>query len=236
MADLIKKDIRYLSRDFASLKQNLIDFTKNYFPNTYQDFNETSPGMMFLEMAAYVGDVLSYYTDVSLQETFILQASERQNILNIAQSLGYKPKNSIASSVKLDVFQLVPSKTVGSDIVPDFDYAFAIEPGMVVDAVVGGDTRSFRTTDYLDFSFSSSIDPTEITPYEIDDLTKQNYITSIEDGLYKLVSKKKKPPAVARKCEPVCCCPLALRSWYGWQASALICCCLSSFTVSSLCW
>ena len=173
MADLIKKDIRYLSRDFASLKQNLIDFTKNYFPNTYQDFNETSPGMMFLEMAAYVGDVLSYYTDVSLQETFILQASERQNILNIAQSLGYKPKNSIASSVKLDVFQLVPSKTVGSDIVPDFDYAFAIEPGMVVDAVVGGNTRSFRTTDYLDFSFSSSIDPTEITPYEIDDLTNE---------------------------------------------------------------
>ena len=60
MADLVKKDIRYLSRDFGSLKQNLIDFAKNYFPNTYQDFNETSPGMMFLEMAAYVGDVLSY--------------------------------------------------------------------------------------------------------------------------------------------------------------------------------
>jgi len=174
MADLIKKDIRYLSRDFASLKQNLIDFTKNYFPNTYQDFNEASPGMMFLEMAAYVGDVLSYYTDVNLQETFILQASERQNILNIAQSLGYKPKNSIASSVKLDVFQLVPSKTVGGNIVPDFDYAFAIEPGMVVDAVVGvNNTRSFRTTDYLDFSFSSSIDPTEITPYEVDDLTNE---------------------------------------------------------------
>lgn len=173
MADLIKKDIRYLSRDFASLKQNLIDFTKNYFPNTYQDFNETSPGMMFLEMAAYVGDVLSYYTDVNLQETFILQSSERQNILNIAQSLGYKPKNSIAASVKLDVFQLVPSKTVSGEIVPDFDYAFAIEPGMVVDASVGVTTRSFRTTDYLDFTFSSSIDPTEITPYEIDDLTNE---------------------------------------------------------------
>ena len=89
MADLVKKDIRYLSRDFSSLKQNLIDFTKNYFPNTYQDFNEASPGMMFLEMAAYVGDVLSYYTDVTLQETMILHSTERVNILNIAQSLGY---------------------------------------------------------------------------------------------------------------------------------------------------
>jgi hypothetical protein len=60
MADLVKKDIRYLARDFGTLRQNLIDFARNYFPNTYQDFNEASPGMMFMEMAAYVGDVLSY--------------------------------------------------------------------------------------------------------------------------------------------------------------------------------
>ena len=106
---MVKKDIRYLSRDFASIKQNLIDFTKNYFPNTYQDFNGASPGMMFLEMAAYVGDVLSYYTDVTLQESLILHSTERTNILNIAQSLGYKPKNRIAANVVLDVFQIVPA-------------------------------------------------------------------------------------------------------------------------------
>ena len=63
MADLVKKDIRYLGRDFGTLRQNLVDFAKNYFPNSYQDFNESSPGMMFLEMSAYVGDVLSYYTN-----------------------------------------------------------------------------------------------------------------------------------------------------------------------------
>ncbi len=171
MADLVKKDIRYLSRDFSSLKQNLIDFAKNYFPNTYQDFNETSPGMMFLEMAAYVGDVLSYYTDVTLQESLILQSSERQNILNIAQSLGYKPKNSIASSVKLDVFQIVPAISISGQIVPDYSYAFAIEPGMVVSSDVNNITTNFRTIDYLDFKFSSSLDPTEVTPYEIDDDT-----------------------------------------------------------------
>lgn len=171
MADLVKKDIRYLSRDFPSLKQNLIDFAKNYFPNTYQDFNETSPGMMFLEMAAYVGDVLSYYTDVTLQESLILQSSERQNILNIAQSLGYKPKNSIASSVKLDVFQIVPSINVGGQLVPDYSYAFAIEPGMVVAADANNISTRFRTIDYLDFKFSSSFDPTEVTPYEINDST-----------------------------------------------------------------
>lgn len=167
MADLVKKDIRYLSRDFTSLKQNLIDFAKNYFPNTYQDFNETSPGMMFLEMAAYVGDVLSYYTDVTLQESMILHSSERTNILNIAQSLGYMPKNRIAATVNLDVFQIVPAILSGSSIVPDYSYAFAIEPGMVVGSGTGT-TVEFRTIDYIDFKFSSSFDPTEITPFEVD--------------------------------------------------------------------
>jgi hypothetical protein len=168
MADLVNKDVRYLARDFVALKQNLIDFAKNYFPNTYQDFNEASPGMMFLEMAAYVGDVLSYYTDVTLQESMILQASEKTNILNIAQSMGYKPKNRIASNVKLDVFQIVPDLN-GS---PDFNYAFAIEPGMIL-GVNYSSPVEFRTTEYLDFKFSSSFDPTEITPYEVNDTTNE---------------------------------------------------------------
>jgi len=173
MADLVKKDIRYLSRDFPSLKQNLIDFAKNYFPDTYQDFNESSPGMMFLEMAAYVGDVLSYYTDTTLQESFILQASERQNILNIAQSLGYKPKTNISSNVKLDVFQIIPAKNDSGNIVPDFSYAFAIEPGMVVASDNRNISTEFRTTDYLDFRFSSSFDPTEVTIFEVDDTNNE---------------------------------------------------------------
>jgi hypothetical protein len=170
MADLVNKDIRYLSRDFPALKQNLIEFAKNYFPNSYQDFNEASPGMMFMEMAAYVGDVLSYYTDVTLQESMILHASEKQNIINLAQSLGYMPKNRVSSNTKLDVFQVVPSKMIGGKIVPDFDYAFAIEPGMLVDSTTSQQVR-FRTIDYVDFKFSSSFDPTEITPYEADDTT-----------------------------------------------------------------
>ena len=173
MADLLKKDVRYLSRDFNSIKANLIDFTKTYFPNTYQDFNETSPGMMFLEMASYVGDVLSYYTDVTLQESLITHASEKQNILNIAQSMGYKPKNKIASVVKVDVFQLIPSIDNGSGImVPDWRYAIAIQEGMIL----GSDTKgssNFRTIEYLDFKFSSSLDTTEVTPFEINDATNE---------------------------------------------------------------
>ena len=167
---LINKDVRYTNRDFNSLKKSLIDFSKNYFPDTYQDFNEASPGMMFLEMSAYVGDVLSFYTDVTLQESMILHANERQNILNIAQSLGYRPKNRISSNTVLDIFQVVPAKSVSGQIVPDFSYAFAIEPGMVVSPTAEGQI-TFRTIDYIDFKGSSSFDPTEVTPYEIDGST-----------------------------------------------------------------
>lgn len=172
MADLVKKDIRYLARDFGTLRQNLIDFAKNYFPNSYQDFNESSPGMMFLEMSAYVGDVLSYYTDVALQESMILQASETQNILNLAQSFGYTPKTSVAANVSLDVFQIVPAIGSGINNRPDWNYAFSIEPGMQV-ASETDNTIQFRTIDYLDFRFSSSFDPTEVTVFEIDDITNE---------------------------------------------------------------
>ena len=64
----VKKDVSYINKDFSSFRKNLIDFTKQYFPTTYTDFNESSPGMIFLEMASYVGDVLSYYADRNLKE------------------------------------------------------------------------------------------------------------------------------------------------------------------------
>jgi len=66
----IKKEVRYLNRDFASFRNNLIEYAKVYFPNTYNDFNEASPGMMFIEMASYVGDVLSYILINSLKNLY----------------------------------------------------------------------------------------------------------------------------------------------------------------------
>ena len=76
----VTKDVSYLGKDFGQFRKNLIDFTKQYFPNDYNDFNESSPGMLFMEMSAYVGDVLSYYADNNLKESLLEQASERKNI------------------------------------------------------------------------------------------------------------------------------------------------------------
>ena len=103
------KDVNYLNKDYNSFKNQLLEFAQIYYPNTFNDFSEASPGMMFIEMAAYVGDVLSFYTDTQLQESFITVAKERENINNLAYAMGYKPKATTAASVTLDVFQLLPS-------------------------------------------------------------------------------------------------------------------------------
>jgi len=167
----IKKDISYLGKDFGQFRKNLIDFTKQYFPQTYTDFNESSPGMLFLELASYVGDVLSFYSDENLKESFINQATERGNVFDLAYTLGYKPNNVIPAHVKLDVFQLVPAINSGSNVQPNYDYAVTIKPGMRVKQSNGNSI--FRTLDTLDFRYSSSYDPTEVTIYETDLTTKQ---------------------------------------------------------------
>lgn len=164
MLNKYNREVKYVNKDFAEYRQALINYAKNYFPNTYQDFNESSPGMMFIEMAAYLGDVISFYSDVQLQESFLYTVDERINLYNLAQGHGYKPKTVVPASVELEVFQLVPSIGEGQQTRPDFRYGLAIEPNMVVKS---GDGVQFRTVDSVDFRFSSSFDPTETTVYSV---------------------------------------------------------------------
>ena len=166
----MEKDITYLGKDFGQFKKNLIDFTQQYFPDSYTDFSDASPGTLFMEMAAYVGDVLSYYMDSNLKETFLEHAQERGNIFDLARNLGYQPKNSIPAYVNLDVFQLLPATGTGDNVKPDYDYALSIKPGMSVNQTNGN--AVFRILDNIDFRYSSSYDNTEITIYETDDTTK----------------------------------------------------------------
>jgi hypothetical protein len=170
------KDIKYLGRDFDSIKQGLIDFVKTYYPNTYNDFNEASPGMMFLELVAYVGDTLNYYVDSQLKESLLLQATEKKNVLAIAAAMGYKPKISVPSTVDLDVFQLMPASGSGVNAVPDTRYALRINPGMRVQSNVDInvptllETRpiDFYVQDIVDFAINTASDPVEYSVYTID--------------------------------------------------------------------
>ena len=160
MADnKINRDIKYINRDFDSLRSSLIEFSKTYFPTTYNDFGPNSPGSMFIEMASYVGDVLSFYLDNQIQETFLQYVRQEPNLYDLAYMMGYKPKATGVAVVDIDIYQKVPSKNVGGIYVPDYDYALLVSSNTIVGSNTGNSTR-FLIQDPIDFSFSSSLDPT----------------------------------------------------------------------------
>ena len=152
---LISKEVNYLGRDFTDIRANLIEFAKTYFPTQYNDFNEASPGMMFVEMASYVGDVLNYYVDNQFRETLLHYAEERKNVLAIAQSYGYKPKLATPSTVQLTVSVEVPAKVVGSNYQADLDYAGILSSNSTVSSNNGAE---FTLLDDVNFKASSSLD------------------------------------------------------------------------------
>ena len=167
----LTRDIKYINRDFDDLRTRLIEFSKTYFPNTYNDFSPSSPGMMFMEMSAYVGDVLSFYLDNQIQETFIQYARQTNNLYELAYLLGYKPKVTTAATVQLDFYQQVPA-IAGS---PDYNYALQIGQNAIIQSTANTGI-TFLTQDTVDFSISSSQSPTEVSIYQISSGIPQSFL------------------------------------------------------------
>ena len=155
-----ERDIKYVNKTFSDFRQQLIDYAKNYFPDTYNDFSPTSPGMMFMEMAAYVGDVLSFYQDIQLQETLLQYAQEPGNLYSLAYMMGYRPKISTVAETDIEVFQQVDAIANA----PDWDQALVIPENIELESTSGTPTRFFVDRK-VNFGFSSSYDPTDVTVY-----------------------------------------------------------------------
>jgi hypothetical protein len=165
MAEL-KRNIKYINKDFNSLRNRLIEYTKTYFPNTFNDFSPASTGMLFMEMAAYVGDVLSFYIDNQIQETYIQRAKQTNNVFDLAYLLGYRPKVSTAATVEIQFFQQLPAIVKDGVRVPDYNYALNIGANTTVTTTTQ-DAISFIIEDSIDFSFSSSMDPTLVSVFQL---------------------------------------------------------------------
>ncbi len=150
------KEVRYLNRDFSQFREGLINFAKYYFPGTYKDFTDASPGMMFIEMASYVGDVLSYYTDYTFKEGLLYNTQERKNIIALARYLGYVPQPTRGATGQLDVFQICPSTFISGSYIPDPNFLLNISQNMQISNNSGA---SFLTNSTIDFSVSSSLSP-----------------------------------------------------------------------------
>ena len=152
--DYKETNVNYINKDFNNIKNSLMNYAKSYFPNSYKDFNETSPGMMLLEMSAYVGDVLNFYMDQQYKEMLLPLAEERRNVTNIAKMLGYKPKAITTSFVELTFDQLVDSVD-GEESKVDYTTAGVFEKGIQVTSATDTDLV-FETLEDVDFTITSS--------------------------------------------------------------------------------
>ena len=130
------RQINYLSKDFNSIKTDLIDYVKRHFPSDWQDFNDASGGMALLEMIAYVGDILSFNIDRQVNEAYINRAVEVKNIVSLAENFGYTPKNTTPAvvnlSVSADLTESVSSESLfilkkGATVVSNFEPVVSFE-------------------------------------------------------------------------------------------------------------
>jgi len=151
-----ESNINYLNKDFAALKTSLINYAKSYFPDTYRDFNETSPGMMLLEMNAYVGDVLSFYIDKQYQEMLLPLAEERRNIITMAKMFGYKVKPIVPAFVDLTFTSEVNASTTDPSKV-DYSTAGIFDAGIEIPSSTNSDII-FNTLEPIDFRITGSND------------------------------------------------------------------------------
>ena len=152
--------IKYTSRDFNSIKENLVEHAKRYYPETFSDFNEASFGSMVLDTAAYVGDVLSFYLDYQANESFLDTSAEKANILRHAKRMGYDPYVTDNSSVGIvSVYITVPPTIVGGS--PDPDYYPILRSGSTFTSKSG---VLYTLTEDIDFGY----DMNEIVVAEVD--------------------------------------------------------------------
>jgi len=158
----IPKPINYSNRDFTSIKNDLIDYAKRYYPDTYKDFNAASFGSLMLDTVAYVGDMMSFHLDYQANESFLTTSNEYLNILKHGRQMGYKYDYQPSSHGVLTFFILVPSDTMGT--APDTNYYPVIARGSRTKAQ-GNNT--FTLTEDIHFSKSSN----EIIVAQVDDAT-----------------------------------------------------------------
>jgi len=112
--------VNYTSRDFDSIKKDLVSYVKRYYPDTYKDFNQLSFGSMMLDLVSYLGDNLSFYLDYNANESFLATSLEYDNVLMHAKQMGYKYDPNRSSVGEVDIYMPVPAQS--QNVAPDLNY------------------------------------------------------------------------------------------------------------------
>jgi len=151
---MANNNVSYLNKGFNDFKANLVNYAKTYFPTAYNDFSDANPGAMFIEMASYVGDVMSFYLDTQIQENYLLYAKEKENLYALSYTLGYRPKASYASTATNEMFQLMPVLPGSNPSIPDTSYGLVIPANTQITSTSTG--TKFLTTQEIDFTDTGS--------------------------------------------------------------------------------
>ena len=162
----IRRNINYINKEFPEFRNQLINYSQTYFPSTYTDFTETSPGMMFIEQAAYVSDVLSFYLDNQIQENFMQYARQNDNLYDLAYMYGYKPKATGLATTTIEFFQQVPAVQIENIYQPDYDYCVTIPTNTIITTQTSTPV-DFTIENEIDFAVSNSNDPTDVTVAQV---------------------------------------------------------------------
>ena len=129
------RPIKYTNRDFDSIKQELVEYSKRYYPDTFRDFNDASFGSLMLDTVAYIGDMLSFYLDYNVNETFLDSATEYDNIVRLSRQMGYKFKSSPSSFGLAAFYVIVPANSTG--LGPDTNYIPILHKGTKLTSTSG---------------------------------------------------------------------------------------------------
>ena len=142
-----KKIIRYTNREFNSIKEGLIEYTKRYYPDIYKDFSEASFGSLMLDTVSYVGDVLSFYLDYQTNESFLDTAIEYDNVIRLGEQVGYSSPLRSNSFGTVSLYILVPVEPNGTG--PDENYLPVLAKGSKFSTTSG---QIFGLIDDVDFA------------------------------------------------------------------------------------
>ena len=139
--------IRYTSRDYTSIRNDLIEHAKRYYPETYRDFSEASFGSLVLDSTSYVGDILSFYLDYQINESFLDTAIEYDNVIRLGRQTGYKFVRAHSSFGKIACYVIVPAQSEG--LGPDPSYIPILKKDSLFSSTRG---NGFTLIEDIDFS------------------------------------------------------------------------------------
>jgi hypothetical protein len=148
---MAKRPINYTSRDFESIKGDLENYAKRYYPTTFKDFSEASFGALMLDLVAYVGDQLSFYADFQANESFLDSAIRYDNVIRLSETLGYKNQGVAKATGQVAIFMLVP--VAANSRAPDLNYFPILQRGTILS---GDNGATYTLTSDIDFSDSNN--------------------------------------------------------------------------------